>query len=283
MSELSDRADLDPLFGDWHLSELIERSIETLRRHEPPGGYHGRFSGGKDSVVIKQLAKEACVKVRWTYSKTTMDPPELVRFIRGRHSDVGFLSPRHGNFFRYAAEVRGFPTRRARWCCGDYKEAAGVEGDTMLIGIRAEESSRRAGQWREYQEHRATKTTAVLPILHWASDEVWAFIKDRGLPYCSLYDEGFHRLGCVGCPMAPRNMPKEFARWPAFETKWRRVIRRTWERREGTMQRNGREWFGSAMFSSWEELWLWWSSSDQSAMSDRKAEGGMMDEREGLT
>ncbi len=33
-----------------------------------------------------------------------------------------------------------------------------------------------------------------------SADEPGLFdnIRERELPYCSLYDEGFHRLGCVG-------------------------------------------------------------------------------------
>jgi hypothetical protein len=51
---------------------------------------------------------------------------------------------------------------------------------------------------------------------------------------------------------------EQFTRWPKYEQKWRRVFERTWERRTGTMQRDGRPWFGDVYFANWEEMWNWW-------------------------
>jgi len=189
-----DRLDLD---------EMIRRSVSLLREHEPSGVYYGAFSGGKDSVVIKELARIAGVKVEWHYHVTTIDPPELVRFIREYHSDIIRDRPKHGNFFR-RMEYKGFPTRIVRWCCKEYKEVVPPNGFSLILGIRAEESAKRAKRWSEVQIHFKTKAKTVQPIIHWTSDEVWAFIRDRNLAYCSLYDEGWHRLGCIGCPMSGR-------------------------------------------------------------------------------
>lgn len=43
-----------------------------------------------------------------------------------------------------------------------------------------------------------------------------------------------------------------------LERHWRKVFRRTWERRTGTTQRDGRLWFGDAFFNDWREMWDWW-------------------------
>jgi len=71
----------------------VKRAIRLLQEHEPPEGYYGAFSGGKDSCTIKALAKMAGVKVRWHYNHTTIDAPELVRFIKSEHSDVEWNEP----------------------------------------------------------------------------------------------------------------------------------------------------------------------------------------------
>jgi 3'-phosphoadenosine 5'-phosphosulfate sulfotransferase (PAPS reductase)/FAD synthetase len=39
-----------------------DEALHFIKEHEPPEGYMGLFSGGKDSCVIKHLAKQAGVK-----------------------------------------------------------------------------------------------------------------------------------------------------------------------------------------------------------------------------
>jgi phosphoadenosine phosphosulfate reductase len=101
----------------------------------------------------------------------------------------------------------------------------------------------------------------VNPIISWTEDDVWRFIHERGIPYCSLYDEGFTRLGCIGCPMARKaGKEREFARWPRYERKWKEAFRKLWERRMTThpLQRDGRPWPIAAKFENWEGMWAWW-------------------------
>tara|TARA_Y100000310_G_scaffold259709_1_gene268448 strand:+ start:2314 stop:3120 length:807 start_codon:yes stop_codon:yes gene_type:complete len=243
-----------------HREALIAASVATLQLYEPDDGYYGCFSGGKDSVVLKAVTELAEVGVTWHYNVTTIDPPELVYFIREHHPDVKWERPKR-NFFT-AVVAKGFPTRVARWCCEEFKESKSPKGARLLMGIRAAESARRRNQWQTFTYHRRTKEYAVLPILHWRDDDVWWFIQEHGLPYCSLYDEGFKRLGCVGCPMA-RDGDRDFRRWPGYAKLWRRAFQRLWERRAGTKQRNGKEWFGSAKFDTWEELFEWWKSDER--------------------
>lgn len=243
------------------LESLIRDSIELLQEYEPEQGYWGAFSGGKDSCVIKELAKMAGVKVVWHYSVTTIDPPELVYFIKREHPDVIRDRPAQ-NFFVKMVE-RGYPTRKARWCCREYKEMRNPKGAVLILGIRGAESPRRAKVWKDVTHHNKTGTYCVNPILRWRWGHVWDFIRQTEIPYCSLYDEGFKRLGCIGCPMA-RHAARmaEFKRWPKFEKLWRRAFKRLWERRQGTAQRDGREWAGSAKFDNWEDLFDWWLSND---------------------
>ena len=64
-----------------------------------------------------------------------------------------------------------------------------------------------------YKNH----TTLVNPIIDWTTAEVWEFLKEYNIPYCSLYDEGFKRLGCIGCPMGSKEQRlREFERWPKY-------------------------------------------------------------------
>ena len=211
------------------LDLLVQRAVMLLRTNAPADGspYYGCFSGGKDSVCIKELARMAEVPVEWHYN-VIIDPPELMRFIRDQHPDVEWErakgkggAPR-SPFFRRIREKLMVPTRFRRWCCNEYKHTKGPKGCTRVLGIRIEESAKRKSRYTACVMPKAAGRSEVYPIRLWTHDNVWQFIHQRHLPYCSLYDEGFDRLGCVGCPLGtPGHRRAEFARWPHFERQWR--------------------------------------------------------------
>ena len=73
---------------------------------------------------------------------------------------------------------------------------------------------------RRMVEHCYVKRkTTINPIVDWTTEEVWEFLNDVAkVPHCSLYDEGFDRLGCVGCPLQGREgMIRDFERWPRYK------------------------------------------------------------------
>jgi phosphoadenosine phosphosulfate reductase len=247
------------------MSELVERAVETIRLWEPsaldasPEGFTVAFSGGKDSCVIKRLAEMAGVKHQCAYNVTTIDPPELVHFIKQQHPDVKWHHPKMSFFAAIAA--RGLPTRRFRWCCDEFKESHRADGWSIL-GVRAEESPRRAATWKtvtRFEKHRRS-TMALSPILHWTEDDVWQFIRDQHLAYCSLYDEGLRRIGCICCAMAnTKRRRADLARWPRYDRLYRKACAKLWVRRAGTMTRQGdKEWFGTRCFTTSDEMFEWW-------------------------
>ena len=73
---------------------------------------------------------------------TSVDPPEVIRFVKKSYPDVELTKPKE-SIYSIAVRKRILPTMRVRWCCEEFKETAGA-GKCTLIGIRHEESSRRA-------------------------------------------------------------------------------------------------------------------------------------------
>lgn len=65
--------------------DMVQRAIDRLKAFEPKDGYYLAYSGGKDSIVIKRLAEMAKVKFEAHYHCTSVDPPELVRFIKKQY------------------------------------------------------------------------------------------------------------------------------------------------------------------------------------------------------
>jgi phosphoadenosine phosphosulfate reductase len=98
------------------------------------------------------------------------------------------------------------------------------------MGIRAEESRRRAG--RPVIDSFSKKVIIYKPIFTWLEFEIWDYIDTHHLPYCSLYDEGFSRLGCVVCPFVDEPKLKiHKARWPKIYAAFEKAMRKLWETR----------------------------------------------------
>lgn len=62
--------------------DKVQQSIDFLRKLETDDPYSLGFSGGKDSVVILDLAERAGVRFTATYANTTVDPPGTISFIK---------------------------------------------------------------------------------------------------------------------------------------------------------------------------------------------------------
>ena len=100
------------LFGT---KNKIQIAIDRIREFEPPEGYYVAFSGGKDSIVVKDLVQHAGVKYDIHFNLTTVDPPELIYYIRKYHADVEVHRPQK-TMWELIPEKRMPPTRIVRAC-----------------------------------------------------------------------------------------------------------------------------------------------------------------------
>lgn len=254
--------------------DKVEVAIKRLRLFEPPEGYCLAFSGGKDSVVIKALADMAGVKYDAHYNVTSVDPPELIYFIRESHPDVEWEYPRDKNgeritMWNLIPRKRFPPTRNKRYCC-DYLKERGGEGRIAVTGVRWAESVRRKNNRAGLEVPKNSKERELLdpdnpndaemarfcptkgkrilnPIIDWSNGEVWEFIHKYDVHYCELYDQGHERLGCVGCPMSG-SAREELEAYPKFKQAYlgafekmldarrERGLKTTWETAQDVME-----------------------------------------------
>jgi phosphoadenosine phosphosulfate reductase len=238
------------------LADRIAESAEILRMYEPPEGYYLAFSGGKDSMVLYAMAQEAGVKFDTHYNLTTADPPELVRFIRTCYPGVVFDLP-ETTMWKLIPSGHGHglmpPTRLVRYCCEHLKERGG-DGRVVLTGVKKSDSIKR----RKALVHSCRKNGKVVvnPLLNWRDDEIWDYIHVNHLPYCELYDQGFSRLGCIGCPFGgPKQQAAQFIRWPKFRAMYIRAFGRMLD------ERNKR-----GLETTWktpEEVMSWWLGEEK--------------------
>ena len=239
--------------GHYHF--LVSSAIATLQHYQPKDErYWGCFSGGKDSIVIKQLAKIAGVHVEWHHNVTTIDPPEVNAFIKTQHPDVKRDMPER-SFLKWI-QTKGVPTRRCRWCCEKLKERRTPPGKRLIMGLRAQESPQRAKNWSTLTVLRPPRSGEVVaPILHWHEADVWHFIKEEGIAYCKLYDQGYKRTGCILCPMAgPKGHARDLRRYPNVCRQIEKAAKAYWNRRKD----EGGKGRSYSNFDNAEDFWAWW-------------------------
>lgn len=203
----------------------------------------------------------AGVQYTLNYSNVTIDPPELVWFIKQEYPQVIWHNPKKHILRHMVDNYQGLPTRVMRWCCSIYKEQGG-NGLFKAVGVRAAESARRKGLWQPTRIIPGQKAPIMSPILYWTDDDVWQFIYGNSMTYCSLYDEGYHRLGCIGCPMSgTKGRKRDFARWPRYEKMWKKaaldwlVKWRDIPRKDGLPRSN-------TQYGSVDEYWSWWMEEE---------------------
>lgn len=241
---------LETLWGN-----KVDIAIERLRAFEPADGYWLAFSGGKDSQVIYHLAIEAGVRFEAHFSVTTVDPPELLRFIKREYPEVAWDRPKK-TMWQLVVQHAVPPTRLMRYCCKELKERGG-EGRVVVTGIRWQESGARSKRGMVEGCTKGHKSY-VHPIIDWSSEDVWSYHRSRNLPHCELYDEGYHRIGCVMCPMN-RNTERDMARWPRIAANYRRACDKAYARR---LARGDK-----MIWTSGEDMFNWWIS-DRSGSGD---------------
>lgn len=156
------------------------------------------------------------------------------------------------------------PTRLARYCCSELKERYGVGRVVVTGVRWAESVARKNSQGlvtiadknkNKYKvledvganftqtnkggvvlntENDATRrvveqcfrTNKVLVnlIIDWTDGDVWNFLHAYGCEGNPLYQTGFGRIGCIGCPMANKHRYVEFALYPKYREAYVRAF-----------------------------------------------------------
>ena len=250
------------------------------------------YSGGKDSDVILELFKRSGVPFEVHNSHTTADAPQTVRHIRDVFKQLeldgikcGIEMPVYGgkptSMWKLIPQKLMPPTRKARYCCSVLKET-GCANRYIATGVRWDESTARSergefekiGHTKKEKEKFSTvmlmndnvsyrrmtelcmkqKKMVVNPIIDWTHSDVWEFIHSGHIETCELYQCGYNRVGCIGCPIAGKKRWKEFSDFPKYKQIYIHAFERMLEERDKRGKEN--------RWKSGEEVFLWWMEDD---------------------
>ena len=113
---------------------------------------------------------------------------------------AGYVSAHGLNAFYESVELR-------KSCCHLRKveplRRALAGRDAWLTGLRRAQSVTRSDlPEREFDDaHGLVKFN---PLADWSEEAVWAWIRERGVPYNALHDRGYPSIGCEPCTRAIR-------------------------------------------------------------------------------
>ena len=94
--------------------------------------------------------------------------------------------------------------------------------DVWITGVRRQQAETRASvgvlelyQFDPLQEKYIYKLN---PMAAWSKERVWDYIKQHGIPYNPLHDQGFRSIGCIPCTRPVGEGDSERAgRWTGFD------------------------------------------------------------------
>ncbi len=289
--------------------EKEKRAIAYLKSFEPEEEpYFLCYSGGKDSDCIRILAALAGVKHDIVNNHTTVDAPETVRYIRSI-PNVRVDYPKM-SMWELIVKKKYPPTRLARYCCSEFKERGGfarvkITGVRWSESLKRKENAdfvKVIGKPKAMQkladdigaEYRVTKAgglvmntdnsgsrrfvescyrttlTMINPIVDWTDEDVWEFLHHYGCEGNPLYQCGFKRIGCIGCPLGGgKSMKRELAIYPKYRNLYVRAFDRMLAARKEAGLTNDVSWRNG------EDVMRWWVGDDplQTSLFDGFEEG----------
>lgn len=169
------------------------------------------FSGGKDSTAIAKLIRDVRPDATLVHCNTTVRASEVNQYIKTLDNLIEIKGDR--GYWNVIDEYglpgfKGEGKKRTNWCCWHLKEKPQIKWinenkpDLLVTGLTMAESHQRAMRLSHdgpFSYVKSWNVAKLHPIWNWYPDDVWRYIKENNLAYCSKYDKGSKRIGCITC------------------------------------------------------------------------------------
>lgn len=245
-------------------------------------------SGGKDSAVCREIARRAGIPYELQHNLTTADAPPTIYYVRetfkklegqGIACRINYPVYRQQRVTMWSLiPIKKFPpTRLQRYCCQVLKEST-CQDRFITTGVRWAESLKRKNNRGVYENITADPAKKIIlnndndenrrlfescalkgkricnPIVDWSDRDVWDYIHSERLAVNPLYDMGFWRVGCLGCPMAGKRRWTEFRIFPTYQQAYIRAF--------GKMLEVYRANQVPTKWKTAEDVFSWWMEED---------------------
>ncbi len=188
------------------LADKVKKSREVLQEalDRFPNKIALAWTGGKDSTTTLHLLRELCsgkVPIPVLHTDTSAKFKEIYEFRDriAREWQLNLLIERNEE----AIKTIKIAANKEE-CCLKLK-AEVIAGaikkygwDALITGMRWDEQPDRVAE-TYFSPREKPAHTRVHPILHFTEMDIWQYIKDNSVPYCSLYQRGYRSLGCEPC------------------------------------------------------------------------------------
>jgi len=86
--------------------------------------------------------------------------------------------------------------------------------DAWITGLRRDQWASRTNIRKVEIDHDHGAIVKLNPLAEWTEEEVWDYVRERDVPYHSLYDKGYKSIGCAPCTRATApDEPSRNGRW----------------------------------------------------------------------
>ena len=126
--------------------------------------------------------------------------------------EVEAMTGRHGvDLFRTSVDLRLL-------CCNIRKVRPLTRHlhslDAWVTGLRRDQWASRTNIRKVEIDHDHGAIVKLNPLAEWTEEEVWDYVRERDVPYHTLYDRGYRSIGCAPCTRATRpDEPGRAGRW----------------------------------------------------------------------
>lgn len=88
---------------------------------------------------------------------------------------------------------------------------------------------------------------------------MWDYLNARGLKHNPIYDKGYRRVGCIGCPLASDQV-RELEDWPKYKELYIKAFDRMMDARRASGKDDVTGKDGNHIWRTGEDVYRWWTN-----------------------